>query len=83
MIVKIEFEIHESMVFAAVAFLLQCGIKPTKKKVIELCRNGLYREGGLFETEPQFDFEEPEYPLKFDFEEIESGVDMYIQKFEI
>jgi hypothetical protein len=52
--VKIEFCINDGMAWHCIESLLARGEKPTKKKVIDLCRNHLTSEGGVFETEPQF-----------------------------
>jgi len=53
--VKIEFEIDDNMAFHAVEHLLNSGERVSKKRVIELCKMHLAREGTLFETSPEFD----------------------------
>jgi hypothetical protein len=53
--VKIEFEIDDNMAYHAVEHLLNSGEQVSKKKVIELCRMHLAREGNGFMIEPIFD----------------------------
>jgi hypothetical protein len=62
------------MIHSCIVFLLQCDKKVTRKAVLSLCRNGLEREGGLFETEPQFDFND-EFVQVFDYESIADKAD--------
>lgn len=55
MIVKIEFEITDVMAWHCVEHLLNAGIKPTKKKVVDLCSSALEGTGRLFQVEYIFD----------------------------
>jgi hypothetical protein len=58
--VRIEFEITDNMAWHCIEHLLNAEITPTKKKVIDLCRNRLEGTGNLFQTEYIFDYV-PEY----------------------
>ena len=60
MFVRIEFEITDNMAWHSIEHLLNAGIRPTKKKVFDLCRGGLAGTGNLFQVEYIFDHY-PEY----------------------
>lgn len=53
--VKIEFEIDDNMAYHAVEHLLNSGERVSKKRVIELCKSHLAREGNGFMINHEFD----------------------------
>lgn len=53
--IRVEFCIDDQMAWHCIEHLLNARKRVSKGSVIECCKIYLAREGGLFETEPQFD----------------------------
>lgn len=52
--IKIEFVIDDVIAWHCIQYLLNTHQKPTKQKVVQVCKRCFYNNGATFETEPGF-----------------------------